>query len=429
MSGITPLIDTLLHQVLGKRVDVPLPKPLNQPIKPTAPAEAPRAVHSDSRLDARAPAPSAGEVARQRAPGGSAPASPAGAPPSSALTHLSASARTIADLLGRFPAPPSAVSPAAPLVAPGQAASPDQLAQHLQASIRDSGLFYEAHLARWFKGELPRQQLHREPQMLRTLHFTPLTAAATSTGSASGSASTASVAARVQAATPPVPFLPQAIHPRGEGMPPAAARAASAPGASAGASPAPQGVSPTAPGAPAPGGREAATSLPSPAARDAAPPEAARARSLEAGLEAPRPGGRETVHESLQHLVRHQLEMLATPSLRWEGDVWSGLFMALVIQLPQGRREGQGGEGQASEESRDEASPEWRSDLELEVAGIGPLKASLRMREARLDIELRAREAALARLEGGLEPLRHRLAAHGFDDVRLSLEGLPGEGA
>lgn len=426
MSGITPLIDTLLHQVLGKRADVPLQKPLNQPIKPTAPSEAPRAVHSDSRLDARAPAPSAGEVARQRAPGGSAPAPPAGAPPSSALTHLSASARTIAEVLMRFPAPPSAVSPAAPLVAPGQTASPDQLAQHLQASIRDSGLFYEAHLARWFKGELPRQQLHREPQMLRTLHFTPL-AAATSSGSASASAT--ALAARVQAATPPVPFLPQAVHPRGEGMPPAAARAASAPGASAGTSPAPQGASPATPGAPSAVGRETATSLPPPAARDAAPPEAARARTLEAGLEAPRPGGRETVHESLQHLVRHQLEMLATPSLRWEGDVWSGLFMALVIQLPQGRREGQGGEGQDSEQSRDEASAEWRSDLELEVAGIGPLKASLRMREARLDIDLRTREASLARLEGGLESLRHRLAAHGFDDVRLRLEGLPEEGA
>ncbi|MCK2185114.1 hypothetical protein MYL53_14010, partial [Halomonas sp. YJPS3-2] len=238
MSGITPLIDTLLHQVLGRRVDTPSPQPLNQPVRPTSPGEALRAVHSDSRLETRAPGPAVGHVAKGQGRAAPQPSSPAAGPPGSAQTHLSATARTIADLLGRFPAPPSAVSPAAPLLAAGQAATPEQLAQRLAGSIRDSGLFYESHLARWFQGDLPRQQLNREPQMLQLLQqlrFAPVasspgvtpaaalaTAAAATAVSASASGLPAPVraealAARLQALQPPVPFLARAAAPRGEG--------------------------------------------------------------------------------------------------------------------------------------------------------------------------------------------------------------------
>ena len=58
MSGITPILDTLLHQVLGKRVDVPVARQTPEPVRPLSPAEAPPAVRSDSRLDPRtAPLP------------------------------------------------------------------------------------------------------------------------------------------------------------------------------------------------------------------------------------------------------------------------------------------------------------------------------------------------------------------------------------
>ncbi|MFD2196837.1 flagellar hook-length control protein FliK, partial [Halomonas beimenensis] len=238
MSGITPLIDTLLHQVLGKRADVPPAKPLNQPVKPTAPSEAPRAVHSDSRLDARAPAPTSGDVARGQSPGTRPLPVSANAPPS-ALTHLSGTARTIGDLLVRFPAPASAVSPAAPLMAAGETAAPALLAQRIEGSIRDSGLFYESHLARWYQGKLPPSQLMREPQMLRTREFLPLPTSPAQGAVVPGGGQLPSLAARVQALTPPVPFLPPALHPRGEGMPPAALQAA-----------APAAKSPVAPGTP-----------------------------------------------------------------------------------------------------------------------------------------------------------------------------------
>ncbi|WP_235937166.1 hypothetical protein [Vreelandella azerica] len=46
-----------------------------------------------------------------------------------------------------------------------EAALPSTLATRLESSIRDSGLFYESHLKRWFQGDAARQQLLREPQM------------------------------------------------------------------------------------------------------------------------------------------------------------------------------------------------------------------------------------------------------------------------
>ncbi|RTR04423.1 flagellar hook-length control protein FliK [Halomonas nitroreducens] len=423
MSGITPLLDTLLHQVLGKRADVPPPRVLNEPVKPTAPAEAAKAVHSDSRLETRSPAPSAEGLARPGRQGSAQPAVTSGASPTpSALTHFSASARTIADLLLRFPAPPSAVTPAAPLVSSGQAVASPALAERLQGSIRDSGLFYESHLARWYKGELPREQLAREPQAWRILRFTPLMAAATA-GQAGTMASVGqgmSSARLVKAALPPAPFLPTGVQ-----APPAAERQAP---------PLPASASPR--GGPAVAATPAGTASAAPAATAAsaaqaaerAAPEGAPRVSAEAAVEGRRPeGGRELIHESLQGLVRHQLEMLATPSLRWEGDVWSGLFMALVISLPQGRRDEPEG-GDDAERRRERGHGGWRSELDLEVAGLGPLKVSLWMKEARLDIDLQsADEAALARLEAGLETLRQRLEGHGFEDVRLRL-GHRGEG-
>ncbi|HSP58322.1 MAG TPA: flagellar hook-length control protein FliK, partial [Halomonas sp.] len=176
MSGITPLIDTLMHQVLGKRVDTPPPRELNQPVKPIAPADAPKALHSDSRLDSRGPSASLNEITRAlRAPLNSpAGLRPGGEIPSaSTQTHFTATARTIADLLIRFPAPPSVVRLPQPLMPAGDSMPPAQVAERLQGSVRDSGLFYESHVARWYRGELPREQLQREPQMWRTQTFVP----------------------------------------------------------------------------------------------------------------------------------------------------------------------------------------------------------------------------------------------------------------
>src|SRR5690606_17659931 len=137
----------------GRRVEVPPNQVLNEPVRPLHPGEALPALRSDSRLDPRAP-PLA-DVMPRSAPPLPAPAAPA--PPAegmSARTHFSAAAKAIAEVLSRFPAPPSAIRPAAPLLdtAPAPEVAVTALTQRLRASIEHSGLFYQAHLARWHRG-------------------------------------------------------------------------------------------------------------------------------------------------------------------------------------------------------------------------------------------------------------------------------------
>jgi hypothetical protein len=59
----------------------------------------------------------------------------------------------------------------------GQAALASQavLPQRLRQVVRESGLFYESHLARWSKGELPLYEILREPQARLTRSDTATT--------------------------------------------------------------------------------------------------------------------------------------------------------------------------------------------------------------------------------------------------------------
>ncbi|WP_373184136.1 flagellar hook-length control protein FliK [Halomonas campaniensis] len=404
MSGINPLIDTLLHQVLGKRVDTPPPRELNEPVRPVSPADALRALHSDSRLDARARSPLVPEAARPQREPGQAPAAgrPAGdAPPASTQIHFTPSARSIADVLLRFPAPPSSVQPARPLIAPGEAPAAGQLAERLQGSVRDSGLFYESHLARWYRGEMPRDQLLREPQMWRTQAFTP--APAPGGGQASSPLQL------------PLPAMAEAARggmagpERPAGQPATAAAPSSAAGAPMAAG-APPGAAPSAGPAPA-------ATAPVAEGREAAASAQAAAGASES---AARPV-RDPVQESLQGIVRHQLELLVTPVLRWEGDVWTGLFMALVMHLPPGEQGEPGREEQDEGEERERQG--WRSEMTLRVAGLGEVGVSLWLREPRLDLDLTAAETAVRHeLSRGVERLQARLEACGLAEVHVRIK-------
>ena len=104
MSGITPILDTLLHQVLGKRVDVPVARQTPEPVRPLSPAEAPPAVRSDSRLEPRtAPLPDLPAThQRARAPQTLAPpADPAHDPAASAHRTSRPAVRGEDDVAGR----------------------------------------------------------------------------------------------------------------------------------------------------------------------------------------------------------------------------------------------------------------------------------------------------------------------------------------
>lgn len=407
MSGINTLIDTLMHQVLGKRVDTPLPRDLNQPVKPLTPADAPAAVRSDSRLDARnsvplreaGRAPPDERAAQTRQPAGEKP------PPASTQTSFTASARSIADLFLRFPASTSALRAAQPLFPASENASPTQVAERLQSSVRDSGLFYESHLSRWFRGDLSREQLQREPQMLRLLSFIQ----------ASGD-------------TPPTPLrssLPAFLLGLSRGAGAAQGGAQASPNAPSTSLVGPAGTSAA--------GQSAAsgtTQVPAQASgqgavagaevREGSATPQQQALNAEIATQSARLQRGEGIHESLQGVVRHQLELLATPVLRWEGDVWSGIFMALMIQPP-AKREQQGGgpEEQGQDES---AGNEWHSAMTLHVAGLGEVGVKLWLRDAHLDLELAARDPDVRlALAEGVDQLKTRLQALSLDDVQIRL--------
>lgn len=126
---------------------------------------------------------------------------------------------------------------------------------------------------------------------------------------------------------------------------------------------------------------------------------------------------RDVVHESLQSLVRQQLEMLVAPTIRWEGDVWAGIFMALVVNLPK-RPDEQNAE---QESARDESQEGWQSDIRLEVPSLGAFEASLRLYKNTLSVDLTTSSAEVHEcLEEGLSRLENRLSALDLQRVSVS---------
>lgn len=173
MSVITPLLDTLLHEVLGKPRNFPLPRDLNQPVDATHVSVPARSPHSDSRLDARQPntteLSNLAAAARRMAPGAAPSAtlqSAAPQPPGGVATTFSPAAQRIAEMLAKLPSATPLTTPGGqPLLGNVLFAEPARVAQVLQQAIDKSGLFFEARLLRWFRGEVPRQQLEEQPQM------------------------------------------------------------------------------------------------------------------------------------------------------------------------------------------------------------------------------------------------------------------------
>ena len=467
MSGITPLIDTLLHQVLGRQGELSLQRALDQPVKPIPPGQGPRAVMGDANLDGRASTSPLGDLKRLPLPTDGGRALPRGdappSPPGSTQTHFSPAARTIADVLLRFPAPPSVMRPEAPLITSQETPAASTVATRLEASIRDSGLFYESHLKRWFQGEGTRQQLMNQPQMQpgprplvpllpTALSGTPPAAPLASAPPATANLTAANLTAVNPAAGNPTagnlataPPIAQASAQLGAGLPPLAAppvgqgSMAILPNVPlvpvtheqglairlAGASPFLATGSTAATSAQAAASPTQAAALqvstnpaqPAPVAGDVRDSHQARGEQSHAReiteLMANRPA-REVVHESLQSLVRQQLEMLVMPTIRWEGDVWAGIFMALVINLP-AREEG-------AEDKQQEGEPDggWRSEMQLDVPSLGAFNASLWLYRNVLSIDFTTESTqAYQRIDAGLPALEKRLSALDLQKVQL----------
>src|SRR5690606_20902619 len=146
MSVITPILDTLLHNVLGKRSAASALRSLDETVTPVRPAVMLYPAQDDAVLDVRrANVP---DLSRMHARGGAPSAAnaapqPGNTAPGGVQARLSPVAQVIAGVLGRFPAPPSTLRILAPLIQQQVAVPPALLATQLQASVNDSGLFYE----------------------------------------------------------------------------------------------------------------------------------------------------------------------------------------------------------------------------------------------------------------------------------------------
>ena len=126
----------------------------------------------------------------------------AGKPTDSVATTLSQTGKLIGDLMGNIGDPGKRASPAPlngnlPLVEkfPDHAAN---LAPILQDALTKSGVFYEAHQARWVAGELPTEALKQEPQ--GKLSSTPSTAAVNANLEAKSTDASAAAAALANSA-------------------------------------------------------------------------------------------------------------------------------------------------------------------------------------------------------------------------------------
>ncbi len=394
MSGITPIIDTLLHQVLGRR-DAPIERPLPETlILPAQPGHAAAKAYSDSRLDPRAllPAETESSAARKLDTAEATQArTTARAEPGATLAatiRFSGAARTIAEILARFPAPPSALRIAAPLLAHGEPIDAARLALLLRASIETSGLFYESHLARWRSGDLPLQRLLSEPQMLWT-------------------AANASVSRSRWLPGWPSPTAPPATPGGQSGAPsPTATAAPAQPGTA-------DGNPPTATLTYAADGK--AFALP---AFDAAAVASGRGASDAAAPTANQPAS--GIPPGLDGILRHQLELLAAPVLHWQGAPWSGAFMTLTLQPPAYHQD-DSGHPPDDDADRRRADPDapWQSQLVLQLPRLGQVTVDLQLRGQRVALDLAGPPEAAASMQARSPELGTRLRALGFNEVAV----------
>ncbi|WP_461482149.1 flagellar hook-length control protein FliK [Porticoccus sp.] len=389
MSGITPLLDTLLPQTLARKVDTLTPRLLNEAVNPVPPPAPIKPLHSDGRLNSPGPAGGVRSGSLLR-PQPESPAVVAGGKallPASGATEstLSPAAKMLSSIYSSAPLPPAKVTLPAPFFPAPSAANAAVLAHGLGQSIRDSGLFYESHLASWYRGELPVQQLQREPQM--RLLAVPRPAANPDQGTPVRS---------------DVPLLP----PDGKLSRPEAKPLPSAP------LPAHFRLA----GQPLP--READLLLTRlSAAVSNGPPIAA--------------GDLPDLREATQAVVQQQLALLASPLLHWEGEVWAGALLAMLIQIPEGLHQ-RNREGAGSEQSRGTpGEPAWDAELALELAALGQVKMKLSLQQRALSIAVQVdTEAGVSCLEAQKAALLSQLERCGFEhpQVRFQVVGVTDAG-
>lgn len=199
MSGVTPLVDTLLATRLAQRIDL---LPLKSELEIASPGAViqVKKVTNDLRLPSRAALQQQLGVGLLKSGAGGHGHGPVRA--GEAVT-LSVVARVVSSILNSQAGATSKIIGTEPLWPAAQPALASLLAEKLANTVVHSGLFYESHLAQYVAGTRTLAQLAQEPQAR-------LEAAPSGAGAAVSTADdSASDRAPATAASP----VAEAIHP------------------------------------------------------------------------------------------------------------------------------------------------------------------------------------------------------------------------
>jgi hypothetical protein len=380
MSGVTPLVDTLLATRLAQRPDL---VPLKAQVEIAGPGAVPRAekVVNDVRLPSRAALEQQLGVALSRGgDGGSAllPASPG------AVT-LSAVARAISAILASQAGPELKIRGAEPLWTHRRAPMAPVLAARLASAVNCSGLFYEAHLEQFAAGSRTLAQLVKEPQAGLMLP---------------------SVSAPADADTEGGPVLQARQGGAGSGAADKGGQPGSVPAAVPVAVPAEAGHS-SVPSYGRTGKPEAGPAI----FRDMAAQEPdGLAPAHPVATPASDAPAAAAIHPDAVALVRQQLELLALPVFRWGGEAWPGTPLDWEIREEQGERQPDG----------EPTPPAWVTHLSLSLPSLKTVEVRLALSGAALQVRFTSdQDATLAVLEEGRQSLTRR-----FEAVGLQLNSL-----
>ncbi|MGE5470051.1 MAG: flagellar hook-length control protein FliK [Bacteroidota bacterium] len=322
----------------------------------------------------------------------------------SVSTSLSPAAKLIGTLMNGIEteskrAPPAPLNGSEPLVdkMPRTGA---ELAPVLKQSLTQSGVFYEAHQARWVAGELPAAALKNEPQgRYPALSVATLPNIATTPGEAG---QPASVASATVAAAASESLLYTAKPETGE------MAAAALPSENQGKTAlAPATIAENSP----PGARigEPGNMTGSQAA---APALAANTPSVRTDADLVSATGN-LIPKELTALVQQQLDGLATQNFAWQGQIWPGQQMQWEV-----------GEKEDGSRSQDQSpARQWQTRLKLDLPRLGNIDATLHLgADDQLNVAITTGSGdSEAQLVQATEELRQQFANAGLHLTQFTL--------
>lgn len=423
MSGVTPLIDTLLATRLAQRVDL-------VPLKAQLEVAGPGGVTNVEKVSNDVRLPSREALQRQLAvalfDGGDGVQASSSEKAGGSVT-LSAAARAVNAILNLPAGTTPAVRGAVPLWPDAQPPAVPVLAATLARTVSGSGLFYESHLQQYAAGTRTLAQLAQEPQSrLAVLEkMPPALRDASVAGQDLGPAGRmdriveaadmgavlldATAAPSDAGAEPPLIVRPGAI---------ASAVTVKSGEADIASGPIPQPVGLAARPDPAnlaaTYGRAGVLEKEHAPVHDIAGQELTEKNSGASSVDALRNNTSVAlgIHPDAIALVRQQLELLAVPVFRWGGEVWPGTPMDWEIRQEQE-------ESQAAADS-ETVQRTWTTRLTLTLPTLGAVEVRLSLAGATLQVHLAAREnTTLALLSDGRNELPQR-----FGSLGLQLTGL-----